>query len=71
MIIIFKKKNVDDDTTDFELKLSNGELNFLVNFALESLVQMGSISVNDQLINQEQEIELPLPPEFIPPTQVN
>lgn len=66
MIIKYNKKNVDDQTTDFELKLSDPELNFLVNFAIESLIQMGAIAVQ-QNSEEEQIVSLPLEPVAIIP----
>ena len=65
MKITFTKINQEDESTDFSLQLSNPELNFLITFALESLVQIGAVQVNMQS-REEQEVILPLD-SFVPP----
>ena len=50
--------------------MTDAELNYLVNFAIESLIQIGAIAV--QRSNDEpQEVTLPVTASNVPPNLVN
>ena len=70
MILTFEKKSEENQTVDFHAQMSNAELNFLINFAIQSLMQIGAITVND-LTQEPQEVVLPITETLIPPEQVN
>ena len=70
MILTFEKKNDTQQTVDFHAQMSNAELTFLINFAIQSLMQIGAITVND-LTQEPQEVALPITETLIPPEQVN
>ena len=46
MLLTITKRN-PDSTLEFNVTMSEGECNYLVNFAIESLIQLGSIAVQD------------------------
>ena len=69
MILTFEKKNDTQQTVDFHAQMSNAELNFLINFAIQSLMQIGAITVND-MTQEPQEVALPITETLIPPSQV-
>lgn len=62
----YNNKNEQEESYDFSVQLSAPELNFLINFAIESLIQIGAIAVQ-QNTTDEQEILLPLGQELVPP----
>ena len=59
MQIQFTKNNEQDQTADFSVNMTQAELNFLVNFAIESLIQIGAITVEEKK-QGIQEVQLPL-----------
>jgi hypothetical protein len=50
--------------------MSNGEMTWLINFAIQSLMQIGAITVNEA-VAEPQEVALPITETLIPPTQIN
>jgi len=70
MILTFTKKNDEQSTVDFNVQMSQAEMNWLVNFAIQSLMQIGAIAVNEATA-EPQEIQLPITETIIPPAQVN
>lgn len=57
ILITIRQKN-PDGSGDFDLTMNEGELNYLINFAVESLLQIGSIAYRDN-VEGPQEVELP------------
>ena len=70
MILTFEKKNDEQQTVDFHAQMSNAELTWLINFAIQSLMQIGAITVNEATA-EPQEVALPITETLIPPTQIN
>ena len=70
MIITFDSKDEENQTAKFQLVLTTEELNFLVTFAVESLIQVGAIVV-DRASTDPQDVTIGPAAPFIPPTQVN
>lgn len=58
MILTFKKKNNEEQSMDFDAQFSDEELNYLVNFAITSLMQIGAIVVQERA-GEPQEVTLP------------
>ena len=69
MVLTFDKKSEENQTADFHAQMSNAELNFLINFAIQSLMQIGAITVND-MTQEPQEVALPITETLLPPSQV-
>ena len=69
MLLTFSKKNDAEESVDFRAQMSEAELNYLVNFAIESLIQLGAIAVQQH--TEPQEVQLPITEALVPPTQVN
>jgi len=70
MLLTFTKKNEGEQSVDFRAQMTDAELNYLVNFAIESLIQIGAIAV--QRSNDEpQEVTLPVTAANVPPNLVN
>ena len=63
MLLTFTQKNEQEETMDFSAQLTDQELNYLINFAITSLMQIGAIVVQ-QNTTEPQEVSLPadLPP---------
>ena len=59
MLITFKQKNEQEQSADFNLQMTEAELSFLVNFAVESLIQIGAVAVQ-QNSTEPQHITLPI-----------
>lgn len=59
MQLIFNKKNDQTQAAEFSCSMTEAELNFLVNFAIESLIQIGAIAVEEKK-EGPQEVQLPL-----------
>ncbi len=70
MILTFEKKNDEQATVDFHAQMSNAEMTWLINFAIQSLMQIGAITVNEA-VAEPQEVALPITETLIPPTQIN
>ena len=70
MILTFEKKNDEQAMVDFHAQMSNAEMNWLINFAIQSLMQIGAITVNEA-VAEPQEVALPITETLIPPTQIN
>ena len=70
MILTFEKQNEERKTVDFQTQMSQAEMTFLINFAIQSLIQIGAISVNN-MTQEPQEVQLPITETLIPPSQVN
>lgn len=70
MLLTFTKKNESEQSVDFRAQMSEAELNYLVNFAIESLIQIGAIAVQ-RSIDEPQEVQLPITANLVPPAQVN
>ena len=70
MILTFEKQNEERKTVDFQTQMSQAEMTFLINFAIQSLMQIGAISVNN-MTQEPQEVHLPITETLIPPSQVN
>ena len=70
MLLTFNKKNDAEESVDFRAQMSEAELNYLINFAIESLIQIGAIAVQ-RASTEAQEVQLPITQALVPPTQVN
>ena len=70
MILTYNKKNDVDQTVDFKAQVTEMELNFLMNFAINSLMEIGAIKVQE-VLDIPQEVKLPITETLVPPTQVN
>ena len=70
MILTFEKKSEEQQTVDFHAQMSNAEMTWLINFAIQSLMQIGAITVNEA-VAEPQEVALPITETLIPPTQIN
>ena len=70
MLLTFEKKSDEHQTVDFHAQMSNAELTWLINFAIQSLMQIGAITVNEATA-EPQEVALPITETLIPPSQVN
>ena len=70
MILTYSKKNNEEQTIDFKAQVTEMELNFLMNFAINSLMEIGAIKVQE-LLDVPQEVQLPITETLVPPTQVN
>ena len=70
MILTFEKQNNEQQTVDFHAQMSNAEMTWLINFAIQSLMQIGAITVNEATA-EPQEVALPITETLIPPMQVN
>jgi len=70
MILTFTKKNDEQATVDFNAQMSQAEMTWLINFAIQSLMQIGAIAVNEATA-EPQEVQLPITETIIPPAQVN
>ena len=70
MILTFEKKNDEQQVVDFHAQMSNSEMTWLINFAIQSLMQIGAITVNEATADP-QEVALPITETLIPPSQVN
>ena len=60
MLLTFLEQNNKEQSADFKLQMSQAELSFLVNFAIESLIQIGAVAVQTNT-TEPQEIKLPIP----------
>ena len=70
MILTYSKKNNEEQTVDFQAQVTEMELNFLMNFAINSLMEIGAIKVQE-VLDVPQEVKLPITETLVPPTQVN
>jgi hypothetical protein len=70
MLLTFQKTNTGEQSVDFRAQMSEPELNFLINYAIESLIQIGAIAVQQQS-NEPQEVKLPITQTIVPANQVN
>ena len=70
MILTFEKKNDEQQVVDFHAQMSNSEMTWLINFAIQSLMQIGAITVNEATA-EAQEVALPITETLVPPTQIN
>ena len=70
MILTFEKKNDEQQVVDFHAQMSNSEMTWLINFAIQSLMQIGAITVNEATA-EPQEVALPITETLVPPTQIN
>ena len=70
MILTYNKKNDTEQTVDFKAQVTEMELNFLMNFAINSLMEIGAIKVQE-VLDVPQEVKLPITETLVPPTQVN
>lgn len=52
-------KRVEEDGVEFVALATPGEVNYLINYAVESLLQIGAITVDLSKKGQEQEVTLP------------
>ena len=70
MILTFEKRSDEQQTVDFHAQMSNAEMTWLINFAIQSLMQIGAIAVNEATA-EPQEVALPITETLIPPSAIN
>ena len=70
MILTYEKTNKEQQSVDFHAQMSNAEMSWLINFAIQSLMQIGAITVNEATA-EPQEVALPITETLIPSNQVN
>lgn len=70
MILTFEKRSDANQTVDFHAQMTNSEMTFLINFAIQSLLQIGAITVNEG-IAEPQEVALPITETLVPPSKIN
>ena len=70
MLLTFDKESQENKTVDFHAQMSQAEMTWLINFAIQSLMQIGAITVNEATA-EPQEVALPITETLVPPAQIN